>query len=196
MIWERTLRLNARFAKARRETKLHFMKTLMTCLTAQRWPFLAALASALILGGAYFFQYVLGYDPCALCYDQRHIHQAVIAVGLIGGLALTQKPVQPYAMWICLIIGAIFVYSAGFAGWHAGIEYDWWDGPATCTAGATANVDVNSSDLLAILDGTGGPIVLCDEAAWTLLGISMAGYNALMSAGLAIASVFIGIKRR
>ena len=167
-----------------------------SCLTAQRWPFLAALASALILGGAYFFQYVLGYDPCALCYDQRHFHQAVIGVGLIGGLALTQKPVQPYAMWICLIIGAIFVYSAGFAGWHAGIEYDWWEGPATCTAGATSDVVVNASDLLAILDGTGGPIVLCDEAAWTLLGISMAGYNALMSAGLAIASVFVGIKRR
>jgi len=170
------------------------MNALSSLLTVQRWPFLAALASALILGGAYIFQYGFGYDPCALCYDQRHIHQAVIVAGLIGGLALTQKPVQPYAMWICLIIAAIFVYSAGFAFWHAGIEYNWWEGPSTCTAGA--NVDVNSDDLLAMLDGTGGPVVLCDEAAWKLFGISMAGYNALMSAGLALVSAYVGIKRR
>lgn len=169
------------------------MNRIASLLTAQRWPFVAALASALILGGAYFFQYVLGYDPCALCYDQRHIHQAVIAAGLIGGLALTQKPVRPYAMWICLVIGAIFVYSAGFAFWHAGIEYDWWEGPSTCTVGSSVNL--STADLLSVLDG-GGPVVLCDEAAWTLLGISMAGYNALMSAGLAAASVYIGIRRR
>ena len=170
------------------------MNTITSCLTAQRWPFLAAIASALILGGAYFFQYVLGYDPCALCYDQRHIHKAVIGVGLIGGLGLIFVPaLRAYAMWICLIIGAIYVYSAGFAFWHAGIEYDWWEGPSTCTAGASVNL--STADLLSVLDG-GGPVVLCDEAAWTLLGISMAGYNALMSAVLAAASVFIGVKRK
>jgi disulfide bond formation protein DsbB len=170
------------------------MNIFNSLLTAQRWPFLAALASALILGGAYFFQYVLGYDPCALCYDQRHIHQAVIGAGLIGGLGMMALPsLRKHALWICLLIGAIFVYSAGFAFWHAGIEYDWWDGPSTCTAGAAINI--STEDLMSVLDG-GGPVVLCDEAAWTLMGISMAGYNALMSAGLGVASVFIGIKRR
>lgn len=168
------------------------MNTITTFLTAQRWPFVAALASALILGGAYFFQYVLGYDPCALCYDQRHIHKAVIGVGLIGGLGLIFVPaLRAYAMWICLIIGAIYVYSAGFAFWHAGIEYDWWDGPATCTTtGGTPQVDLSC-----IINGTDcGPIVLCDEAAWTLLGISMAGYNALISAAMAIIATLVGIK--
>jgi len=170
------------------------MNSLTSLLTAQRWPFLAALASALILGGAYFFEYVLGYDPCALCYDQRHIHQAVMGAGLIGGLGMMVLPsLRKHALWICLLIGAIFVYSAGFAFWHAGIEYDWWEGPSTCTAGAVINI--STDDLMSVLDG-GGPVVLCDEAAWTLLGISMAGYNALMSLGLAVASVFIGIKRR
>jgi disulfide bond formation protein DsbB len=162
-------------------------------LTAPRWPFVAALASALILGGAYFFQYVLGYDPCALCYDQRHIHQAAIGAGLVGGLIPMLVPsLRKHAIWVCLLLAAIFLYSAGFAFWHAGIEYDWWDGPASCTAAGP--VSISTDDLLAVLDG-GGPVVLCDEAPWTFLGISMAGYNALMSAGLAGVSAYVGIKR-
>jgi disulfide bond formation protein DsbB len=170
------------------------MTLLATLFTAHRWPLLAALASALILGGAYFFQYVLGYDPCALCYDQRHIHQAAIGVGLIGGLAMWFVPaLRPYAIWVCLALAGIFLYSAGFAFWHAGIEYDWWDGPASCTAAGP--VDISTDDLLAVLDG-GGPVVLCDESPWDFLGISMAGYNALMSAGLAAISAYLGIVKR
>lgn len=170
------------------------MTSISSCLTAQRWPILAAIASALILGGAYFFQYVLGYDPCALCFDQRHIHKAVIAVGLVGGLGMMFVPaLQKYAMWVCLILAAILAYSAYFAGWHAGIEYDWWEGPASCTT--VGAVEFSTDDLMAVLDGN-APVVLCDEAAWTLFGISMAGYNAILSLGLAIASAFIGIKRR
>lgn len=170
------------------------MNTITSLLTAQRWPLLAALASALILGGAYFFQYVLGYDPCALCYDQRHIHKAAIGVGLLGGLGMMFVPaLRRHAIWVCLALTAIFLYSAGFAFWHAGIEYDWWDGPASCTAAGPVNI--STDDLLAVLDG-GGPVVLCDESPWDFLGISMAGYNALMSAGLAAVSAYVGIARR
>lgn len=191
----RPLRRIARFSSDASRISVSAMNTIHSLLTAQRWPLWAALASALILGGAYFFQYVLGYDPCALCYDQRHIHQAVIGVGVAGGAGLIFVPaLRPYAMWICLVIGAIYVYSAGFAFWHAGIEYDWWEGPSTCTA--TGPASISTDDLNAFLDGSGGPVVLCDEAAWTLLGISMAGYNALMSAVLAVASVYIGIRRK
>lgn len=161
---------------------------------AHRWPLFAALASALILGGAYFFQYVLNYAPCALCYDQRHIHQAVIGAGLVTGLVMHFAPGTRRFGWLaCLLIGAIYVYSAGFAGWHAGIEYGWWEGPATCTN--TGSTSVSMDDLNALLSGGGDPIVLCDEAAWTLAGISMAGYNALMSAGLAGLSGLIAWRR-
>lgn len=154
---------------------------------AHRWPLFAALASALILGGAYFFEFVLGYAPCALCYDQRHIHQAVIGVGLVTGTLFHFVPgTRRFAWAACLLIAAIYVYSAGFAAWHAGIEYNWWEGPASCTM--AGNVEVTSADLDALLNGGGDPIVLCDEAAWTLFGISMAGYNALMSAVLAVLS--------
>ena len=157
--------------------------------TATKWPFLAAAASFLILCGAWFFQYVLGYEPCALCYDQRHLHWVVIAIGLvIGGLMALRPNLRQYAPFACFVLFGAFLYSAGFAGWHAGIEYDWWAGPSSCTS--TGSVDVSMDDLNAMLGGTGAPIVLCDEAAWRLLGISMAGYNAILSAGLALLSGF------
>lgn len=166
----------------------------MTFPAAHRWPLFAALASALILGGAYFFEFVLGYAPCALCYDQRHIHQAVIGAGLVTGLIFHFAPsTRRFAWAACLLIAAIFVYSAGFAGWHAGIEYGWWEGPSSCTN--TGNTEVSMSDLNALLNGGGDPIVLCDEAAWTFLGISMAGYNALISAALAGLSL-VAARRR
>ena len=162
--------------------------------TANTWPFLAAGASFLILCGAWFFQYVLGYEPCALCLDQRHLHWAVIGIGLVtGGLMGWQPGLRKYAPIACMILVGAFLYSAGFAGWHAGIEYGWWEGPASCTT--TGNVDVSLSDLNAVLGGNGAPIVLCDEAAWTLIGVSMAGYNAILSGLLAIASLFAAFRK-
>tara|TARA_R110002094_G_scaffold159406_1_gene144965 strand:+ start:192 stop:707 length:516 start_codon:yes stop_codon:yes gene_type:complete len=160
--------------------------------TAEKWPFLAAGASFLILCGAWFFQYGLGYAPCALCLDQRHIHWAIIGIGLVTGGVMGWRPgLRQYAPYICFVLLGGFLYSAGFAGWHAGIEYGWWEGPASCTT--TGDVDVSLNDLNAVLGGTGAPIVLCDEAAWTLFGISMAGYNAILStllAGMSVAAAF------
>ncbi|MEE2566305.1 disulfide bond formation protein B [Hyphobacterium marinum] len=163
--------------------------------TADRWPFLAAGASFLILCGAWFFQYGLGYEPCALCFDQRHIHWTIIGLGLVTGLGMVFVPsLRKYAPIACMIVLGGFLYSAGFAGWHAGIEYGWWDGPASCTT--TGDTDISLAEINAMLNGTGAPLVLCDEAAWTLLGISMAGYNAILSALLAIASGFAAFRPR
>ncbi|WP_421790535.1 disulfide bond formation protein B [Hyphobacterium sp.] len=188
------LRLNARFSWSRLRPNLQLMSFIAPYLTAQRWPLLAAVLSALILGGAYVFEYGFGYAPCPLCLDQRYIHMAAIAAGLIGFLALRLEAVKPFAMWVCLIIGAIFLYSAGFAGWHAGIEYGWWEGPASCsTAGP---LSISADDLFAVMDGTATGVVPCGVAAWTLFGISMAGYNALMSFGLAMISFYLGVFRK
>ncbi len=167
------------------------MTPILTQFPITRWPLLMAGVSLAILLGAWGFQYIGHYDPCALCYDQRHIHMAVIALGLVSGIALGVRPdLARFAPWMILIIAAVLVYSAGFAFWHAGIEYDWWDGPATCTTGGSASVSV--SDVLAALNGE-RPVVQCDEAAWTLFGISMAGYNGLISAAMAIVSICVGI---
>lgn len=161
-------------------------------LPLTRWPLLIAAASLLLLLGAWTFQYVWHYDPCPLCYSQRHIHMGVLALGLASGIALVLRPaLERFVPLAMFALAAILVYSAGFAAWHAGIEYGWWEGPATC--GAIGAGGVSTADVLAALDGQ-RPIVQCDEAAWRLLGISMAGYNALISAGLAALSVLVGIR--
>jgi disulfide bond formation protein DsbB len=156
-----------------------------------RWPLLMAGGSLLMMFGAWGFQYIGHYDPCALCLDQRHIHITVILIGLASGVALMGRPdLARLTPWVMLLLAAVLLYSAGFAGWHAGIENHWWAGPETCTSTGGA---VEVGDLLAAISG-GRPIVMCDEAAWRLLGISMAGYNALISAGMAGIAAWIGIK--
>lgn len=167
------------------------MTPVLTQFPLTRWPLLMAGVSLLLLFGAWGFQYIGHYDPCALCYDQRYIHMGVIALGLACGILLILRPgLARFAPLMIFAVAAVLLYSAGFAGWHAGIEYGWWAGPETCTA---TGGSVSVSDVLAALDGQ-RPVVLCDEAAWTLFGISMAGYNALISAAMAAVSIAMGIR--
>ena len=134
------------------------MTPILTQFPITRWPLLMAGVSLALLLGAWGFQYIGHYDPCALCYDQRHIHMAVIALGLASGVALGLRPeLARFAPWVILAIAAVLVYSAGFAFWHAGIEYDWWAGPETCTATGGASVSV--TDVLAALDGCDGVLL-------------------------------------
>jgi disulfide bond formation protein DsbB len=175
-----------------RSTIMQFMNPVLNKFPLTRWPLIMAGGSLLLLLGAWAFQYIWHYDPCALCYDQRHIHMAVIALGLATGLALMLKPtLARFAPWPVFAIALVLLYSAGFSAWHAGIEYGWWAGPATCTS--TGITEVNIADVLATINGE-RPSVMCDEAAWTLLGISMAGYNALISTGMAVVSGMAGYK--
>jgi len=171
---------------------MQFMTPVLRQFPLTRWPLILAGGSLSLLLGAWGFQYIGHYDPCALCYDQRHIHMAVIAMGLLTGLALIVKPsLARLAPWPIFAISVVLLYSAGFSAWHAGIEYDWWAGPATCTTNGLTSI--NLEDLMATLNGE-RPAVLCDEAAWTLLGISMAGYNALISLGMAVMAGLVAYK--
>ncbi|WP_417491001.1 disulfide bond formation protein B [Maricaulis sp.] len=168
------------------------MNPVLSRFPLTRWPLLIAGGSLLIMFGAWGFQYIGHYDPCALCYDQRHIHMAVIALGFASGLALMLKPdFARFTPWILFLMAALLLYSAGFAFWHAGIENDWWDGPASCTASGGASI--SASDIMAALNGE-RPVVLCDEAAWRMLGISMAGYNAAISVVMAAVAGSVGLR--
>jgi disulfide bond formation protein DsbB len=171
------------------------MSALLAHVPPSRWPLFAAGVSLMLLIGAWGFEFIGGYPPCALCYDQRWIHAGVVALGLASGLLLIVMPqFSRYSSLAIFGVAALLAYSAGFAGWHAGIEYGWWEGPATCSATGGAATTLDS--IQAFLDPNAGPqnIVMCDEAAWTMFGISMAGYNALISAGLAVLSVLVGLR--
>jgi len=150
----------------------------MTRLSAARIALGVGVVSAALILGALAFQYIGGYPPCEMCMWQRYPHFASILVGLGGGLLLSMgalpgnfaRPVALVAILLIAVTGAIGVY-------HAGVEWHWWKGPSTCTGQAiqfTGSLDLNAH------------VVSCDHAAWRLFGISMAGYNALISLGAAV----------
>ena len=140
---------------------------------------LAIGVSALLLGGAYLSQYGFGLFPCEMCWWQRYAHFAALALALLSTLA------APKRLWIGLASLAILV--AGLLGaYHAGVEYKWWEGITTCSSTAGGN---SLEDIL------NAPLIRCDEPQWTLLGISLAGFNFLIST-TAAAAIFALLARR
>ena len=136
----------------------------------------ATAGSIALLGGAFVFQ-LLGYAPCKMCYWQRWPHALAI---FMGALAL----VQPKFQRGLAALGACAAGLTGLIGiYHAGVEQKWWEGPTSCTGSGASleNVDLLSTDI--------APIVLCDEIVWSLMGITMAGFNAIFS--LVLVTVWI-----
>ncbi len=141
----------------------------------------SALASAALLAGAHAFERIGGLAPCALCLDQREAHWAGLGVALAGlalGLVFKARRVAAAAAGACALV---YLVSAALAFYHTGVEHKFWPGPATCSGNGPAIVD--PADLGAVLDGA-APVVSCTDAAWTLFGVSMAGYNLIVSAAL------------
>src|SRR5690606_24203854 len=136
---------------------------------------------ALLLAGAYVSQYGFGLYPCEMCLWQRWPHFAAIALALVSFVA------EPKRLWIALA-GAAILVSGLIGAFHAGVEYDWWEGVTACANPAAGG----GNALQSILDA---PLVRCDEAPWSLLGISLAGWNFLMSTGAALA-IFALLKRK
>jgi disulfide bond formation protein DsbB len=140
---------------------------------------IAAIAAA-TLAGAWFFQLALGLAPCPLCLDQRWPYYIAVPLGLLVGV-IARDPSREQATRAGFIALAVVLFiGAGLGVYHAGIEWRFWPGLATCAGVAPAP----SGD---ILDALKNPprFVSCDEAAWRLLGISLAGYNALIAGVLA-----------
>jgi disulfide bond formation protein DsbB len=147
-------------------------------LTRRTLIALAAAGSALLLLGAFAFQYIGGLAPCAMCLWQRWPHAAAIGIGALG-LALPSAALAG--------IGALAMLgNAGIALYHTGVERDWWEGPSSCSGGG----DLGSANIGDLLNpDIGGGIVMCDEVAWEMLGLSMASWNGL--ACLALAGIWI-----
>lgn len=153
-------------------------------LNARNWLLLGAIAAAALLAGAHAFETFGHYAPCELCYAQRNVHWLALWVGALGfGVSFWRPGVARLACWL---LGFVFLASVAYAGYHTGVEWKWWPGPTACTG--PHNTTVNAADIARLLNGGGQHIVRCDEAAWRMFGISMAGYNAAISMVLAALS--------
>jgi disulfide bond formation protein DsbB len=136
------------------------------------------LGSGALLAGAYAFQFIGGLHPCVLCLYQRVPHAAVLVLTLLAILAASRPPI---AVWSTALAGLALLIGAGIAGFHVGVEQHWWRGTPECGGGASADtVAALRAQLLA------QPVVRCDAVAWSMFGISMAGYNMLISAAMAV----------
>jgi len=132
----------------------------------------AALGSGALLGGAYYFQYVVGLAPCTMCHWQRWPHYAAIALAALAFL-VPEKPAG--RVLVGLAVAAIL--ASGLIGiFHAGVEYHFWQGITRCSAPVTGQ---SSADIMAQIMAT--PMIQCDVPQWTLFGISLAGFNAIFS---------------
>lgn len=136
---------------------------------------LALGVPALLLAGAYVSEYGFGLYPCEMCWWQRWPHFAALALALLSTVA------APKRVWIALAAIAILV-SGAIGAFHAGVEYGWWEGITGCAMTARAE----GGDLLESI--MSAPIIRCDQPQWTLMGVSLAGFNFLFSTagGLAI----------
>lgn len=143
---------------------------------ARRLALTAAAGSAGLLAAAFAFQ-AAGYRPCELCILQRWPHAVAVAIGALILLTGYRR--------IWSVVGLLAAVAAtGFALYHAGVELHWWTGPTACTGGLGDLASASPAELLTRIHGA--QVVRCDQPAWSLLGLSMAGWNALCSAALSV----------
>jgi disulfide bond formation protein DsbB len=138
-----------------------------------------ALASAGILAVAYISQYGFGLKPCTLCLYQRGPYALNIVLGIMAVLASFRYPRLTRLILYVAVLS--FLSGAAIAGFHVGVEQGWWKGLASC--GGNIPTGATIEELRAFMEQQA--IVRCDKPAWEMFGISMAGYNFLLSLGLA-----------
>jgi disulfide bond formation protein DsbB len=139
---------------------------------------LAALGSGALLGGALYFQYVVGLAPCEMCHWQRWPHIVAIVAGLLAVVSFAWPRLA--LVFVLTAITALVVTSA-LGVFHAGVEYHWWQGPQACSGNIPRGLSAEQLKKFLL----GARMVRCDETVWSLWGLSMAGWNALLSAILA-----------
>jgi disulfide bond formation protein DsbB len=146
---------------------------------------IAAGGSFLLLAGAFLFQ-GLGFAPCPLCLWQRWPHAAAVGLGILGFVFW-----QGGAGRLLALAGALAALAtAGLGLYHTGVERGWWEGPASCAGGAGLG-GLSGADLLSL---EGPSLILCTDVAWSLFGLSMASWNAVLS--LLLAAIWVMAARR
>ena len=133
---------------------------------------LCLLLPAVMLAGAYYFQLVQGLYPCEMCWWQRYPHFAAVPIALLAFIVQ-----NPGVQRVLVALAAMAILTSGLiGGFHAGVEYGWWQGLTSCSTTVSGS---NSEDFLkSILNA---PLNRCDAAPWTLANISIAGFNFILS---------------
>ena len=145
----------------------------------------AALAAALAitaiavvtLAGAWFFQLVLDIRPCPLCLEQRYAYYLVVPLAALIALGAARGAPRVALVAGFTVIALATIWNAGLATYHSGVEWGFWQGPAECT-GPVGNLG-SAGNLLERLNSV--KVIRCDEVQWRFLGLSLAGYNVLIS---------------
>jgi len=155
-----------------------------------RWfPAFVLVTSAAVLCGALVSQYWRGLAPCELCLLQRWPWAVAIVISFVATM-VGSRPALP---WVALLLAAVFIVSGGLAFYHVGVEQHWLAGPSACSGAATAADTVEALKAQILHQQP----VRCDEPAWSLWGISLAGWNFLASlvmTGCCLAAFLQGAK--
>ena len=157
---------------------------------AQAAIVITILGAAALLG-AWFFQYVIGLSPCPLCLEQRIAYYFAIPLAALVMLGISVGATPKVIQLAMFAIAAAMLWNAGLGVYHSGVEWKWWPGPQECTGTPSFG---NVNDLQEQLKRA--VLVRCDEAAWRFLGLSLAGYNVLISLGLAAMALWGALAKR
>ena len=138
---------------------------------------LVLVVAAATIAGAWFFQLVLDIQPCPMCLEQRYAYYTIIPLSVLVAIGAAKGAPRPLLIAGLVVIALVAVGNSVFGVYHAGVEWKFWQGPTDCTGPV---VDFGKAGgLLDQLDKV--KVVRCDEVQWTFLGVSLAGYNALIS---------------
>jgi disulfide bond formation protein DsbB len=144
-----------------------------------------AVVGAATLLGAWYFQYVLHYQPCPLCLEQRIPYYVGVPLALVVALAAKFAAPRPVLIAGFVALALAMAIGAVLAAYHAGVEWHFWAGPQECSG------DPNFGRTGSLLEQLNTVIVVrCDEAAWRFFGVSLAGYNVVISAALACVALW------
>jgi disulfide bond formation protein DsbB len=157
-----------------------------------RWRLVALLASGAMLAIAHAFQTFGGLAPCELCLKQRTVYWVAAAIAGLAMIAVRAPGGPRLRQASCWLLALVFLAGAGIATYHAGAEWKFWPGPASCSGGGTVTV----AALKDLMNGGGVKMPACDKPAWVFLGISMAGWNVVASLILAALSAAAALRER
>ena len=152
---------------------------------------LRVLVAALAILAAVWILQGVGYTPCELCLTERYAFYANAPLALIAAY-LASRGASGVARAVLVLIALVFLLNAGLAFYHVGVEEHWWPGPTACTGALNAPVDVK--DLVKQLDSA--RVARCDEVQLRIVGLSLAGWDVVASAALALYAAFAARLRR